>query len=1018
MGVSNHKTTVEMSSAAIPARTEDMGDFPLLIAEEPIDRSLASVYNRKCSDQGGIHENRIGNTKRVHAFRTAASGAYLGTHFGTTPHYNVASNQFDDFSKEAKNKGVPCKLYGAVTNHNTDVINVVNIQDDEVERPEIECRLLSEMNNLDFEEIYAELNTKRKQEDMKGVNELRGTTQQHFGYAGNHSLKRNDEGHAKPVLVNENLMTDKVRCRFKTLTRIADLMKDHRDTKQGQTDITKTKKKGWQKKGTALSPKMKSVFSDDGRHLEFSAKIHPANRIDANTNSLSGSKDLVNIHCDILNDDTPLGIEGNYQYVIVVWKCYLRQNGKIDRLAIIGYSRRSISDAIRRKDVVDTLYEEKISKWIQDQGEWRTNVDVDERIFKASTYPDECIRIDEDTGIMGLCPMFNKQAGLLSGFTDSIFKMREAFPTMMGSLHKCCELILCIGFCNTAQKFRSVVTEWIKNGDVAVLGQKNLVTEMLDMISSNPGLGSLSSGLFRRFQPTFNRHTVLLKWIRAALNVIKDTILLCRSNKAVSFATASAKICSIQGFGHLIGQHIIHCMAMATIIPARFGAEATVCESTSTYKRLEQVHGISKSKLPTLIAVLDNIFGWESFISENVICKWAIDEHKGIAHLKPSVSHTKYYDCIYPDQDYVMYCKKKKEGGFGIRLVKKGKHQPDRFAHYEQCCWTCPNSILVRKDSFASSDPIWNCNLEDNLGNKFVFMTYKARNVNSVDQSPLQGETRTRRPRRSRVNFQQTRWGTVVTEDPEMGGSHFGPKKRKRRAQVASPFHDTEKYWRIVDSQDLRREEMNFIMSERHKKYGSGEQYGVSCNQGNHHLRRLHKDGKLKILAHRESRSTDQLVAIKPCTHLLTLGMLLLPFDLNQACALSLGWKSFDDISNKIMDIEMNGGFYSILHQENSSITLRTKDRFLAIAQGQSKLTCQLVSLPDSPILYKNKQAARTALLWYICSTVGYAQIWISRMYREDEWTAIDSQETSNGDRQCSRYLSLQLGGMWREAPW
>ena len=272
-------------------------------------------------------------------------------------------------------------------------MNVVNIQDVDVGRSEIEAHLMAQMKDLDFDKVYAELDQKRSEMGNKGLNGLRGTTQQHFGYAGNHSLRRNEDGHAKPVLVNETLMTNMVRARFATLTRIADLLVDHRDNWSSQTKNNKIKKKGWEKSGLSKEKKKKKIFTDDGPHLEFSAAIHQDNRIDTNTNSLSGSKDLVNIHCDILNDDTTLGIEGNYHYVVVVWKCFVRPNGEIDRVAIIGYSRRSISDAIRRKDVVDTLYEDKISKWIKNQGEWRSNVDVDEGIFEASTYPRECIKL-------------------------------------------------------------------------------------------------------------------------------------------------------------------------------------------------------------------------------------------------------------------------------------------------------------------------------------------------------------------------------------------------------------------------------------------------------------------------------------------------------------------------------------------------------------------------------------------------------------------------------------------------
>jgi hypothetical protein len=350
MGVIIQRVTECFPCLLVEATNESMADFPLLVAEEPIDRQVALTFNKKCSEQGGLHESRVNNLKKVHAFATAASGAYLGNHFGTTPHYNVAPGDMEEFSREAKNKGIPLKKYSNCENHNTDIITMVNLQDEEKGRTEFENRLMREMVDLDFAGVYQELLKKRGAKGKDGVDALRGATQQHFGYAGNHSLRRTDDGHAKPVLVNEHLTTGAVRSRFAALTRIGGLMHDNRH----DVMFTGNKiKKGWKKDGLTK----KRIFYDGGAHSEFSSRIHKDNSIDANTNSLSGSDDIINIHCDILNDDTPLGIDGNYHHVIVVWKCFIRDDGKVDRVAIIGYSRRSVSDAIRRKDIVDTLHE-------------------------------------------------------------------------------------------------------------------------------------------------------------------------------------------------------------------------------------------------------------------------------------------------------------------------------------------------------------------------------------------------------------------------------------------------------------------------------------------------------------------------------------------------------------------------------------------------------------------------------------------------------------------------------------
>ena len=63
------------------------------------------------------------------------------------------------------------------------------------------------------------------------------------------------------------------------------------------------------------------------------------------------------------------------------------------------------------------------------------------------------------------------------------------------------------------------------------------------------------------------------------------------------------KLCMINGVGPLIARQLIHVMAMVGFIPARFAADAALCETTSTYKRLEQRHNLSKGQIPTLIAI-------------------------------------------------------------------------------------------------------------------------------------------------------------------------------------------------------------------------------------------------------------------------------------------------------------------------------------------------------------------------------------------------------------------------------
>lgn len=137
-------------------------------------------------------------------------------------------------------------------------------------------------------------------------------------------------------------------------------------------------------------------------------------------------------------------------------------------------------------------------------------------------------------------------------------------------------------------------------------------------------------GFFTRHQPTFNLPAVTYEWISGALKIVKRVVLLSRGMKSTTYKSSAAMLQKIKGVGPLIAQHMLHVMSMVGTIPPKFASDAVVCESTSTYKRLEHRHFLSKGRIPTMISIISKKQHCEGYVSENIICKWANEEKGGI----------------------------------------------------------------------------------------------------------------------------------------------------------------------------------------------------------------------------------------------------------------------------------------------------------------------------------------------------------------------------------------------------
>jgi hypothetical protein len=103
-----------------------------------------------------------------------------------------------------------------------------------------------------------------------------------------------------------------------------------------------------------------------------------------------------------------------------------------------------------------------------------------------------------------------------------------------------------------------------------------------------------------------------------------------------------------------------------------------------------------------------------------------------------------------------------------------------------------------------------------------------------------------------------------------------------------------------MDFDKMREEELKFIRSNTTKNDNAYEL------GGDHHLRNLHKEERLKVQGSWPQVSTNAIV-LKSTTQLLCLGVIQIPFELNLSAVVALDIPCFK--KNDIVDIEESGEF-------------------------------------------------------------------------------------------------------------
>ena len=357
----------------------------------------------KVGDQGGLYEDRRPYIKEINLARYTSKGVMGGKDFHRTPHYGISPDDVDDYVQLAQENGIPVRKYGRKRWQTSDDVTFVDLSTTDKSDGTV-TKLIELVDRLDLPGIFQDYCDGKRGSNTK-EDTSRNAHQQNFGFTGGHSLARVDECQLRPQLVGGT--TDKEWAdRMATMTEIADVVcGDDRSA-------------GFRPADGGL------VYNDPHRNKMYANTIHHSNRGEALSCNVTSQERILYIHLDVSNDGTKRGRKDNYHYIFSVWECFVDPStGRIVRVCLIIYSRKSICDSINRENLCLDFTEEELDPWMKTLPRYRRVLEPGTEIFTKSYFGDDC-EVDND-GNVYFPPLLNKHIGHASGFHDGYSQVRS-----------------------------------------------------------------------------------------------------------------------------------------------------------------------------------------------------------------------------------------------------------------------------------------------------------------------------------------------------------------------------------------------------------------------------------------------------------------------------------------------------------------------------------------------------------------------------------------------------------------
>lgn len=632
--------------------------------KKSVDGNYAKVGNLK----EPIDSHRRHNIARVHIVGFSSTGVYICRDLGKFPHYMVSrENLQSHVLSKCDRWHIPTKVHSSkkrvsrcsimciwqlgdevCDSTSKDEVDHVDAKETVVllDQLSIDC-MKENLRKLAFDTALADTKGRstHNKEDLTD-DRLRGARQSHFGYTSNYSLQRRLK--AGKVSVRPSLIGGEVpdawKTRFAAMTKIGDDMFYH-DT------------------FSKLRPSNgKGLYDDPGRNVQFAKEIHQENKLEALTYSVTSSTsgNLLKIHVDQNNDETEKAMENNYNFMLCAWQTDTEEDGSKCRNAMLGYSRRSLSDLLTREKRCIGFCDDHMSPWLDTIPEWRINVNPTTNSFFEHNYGGAA-KVDEDKNVY-FPPTLNKHATFISGFADRIVELKNVYEKKNKkkmTVEKQLEIILPIVFFPSAQVYREITDAWISRQGFMEQEGTTMNLTMVYIRDATELNGSVNKGgKYPRHQPTINfvpdEH-----WVTVSLRCLREAVIHSVSRKTYSFKCMMAQVTKIHHVGPLLCQHLIHSMSLTGLVHPMYGAKAEICDGTLSAKRLLQIHHIPKSNHPCLLEFVGARYAWLPYIAENAICK---SGQKKLCNFR---------DVIYGSQQYILWVVRDDEGVYRIAYVDR-----------------------------------------------------------------------------------------------------------------------------------------------------------------------------------------------------------------------------------------------------------------------------------------------------------------------------------------------------------
>mgnify|MGYP003502428742 FL=1 len=377
----------------------------------------------------------------------------------------------------------------------------------------------------------------------------------------------------------------------------------------------------------------------------FAARLGVDNIITAmRAASTNGDDKIVLPHCDDHNCDHPLNSP--------VY-CYSAYNSGGERMALISYSRKSITESVGR--------------WLRYYRAIRFVVDFaqkqpEERVLTGDKFFDSLVFDNGAEDRIFLKPPHFDKTVWMSCFADLIIKACNQYNL---SREEAIGILFCVIASQDSQYFQGTIARLLSDPstfytlrnpkDPFAIGH-SIYHQIFALKAAKAYRGG------NRHQPAHNieisqdeyyQSVIFLSELSYAFDQVDDSEIACGDEhyfvaKAIGLTEASCK-----GVGYLLSQHLIQIGAIVGLFPPKLLLSAIICPGTRTYdflhEEFELFHYIPGSSSQwcddedsiNLLSAVSYCLGVSVFIAENITCQAV--QHSNNAN-------TRFCDIVYREQ--------------------------------------------------------------------------------------------------------------------------------------------------------------------------------------------------------------------------------------------------------------------------------------------------------------------------------------------------------------------------------